>query len=135
MTAADKPRADLASLLDASLAAHRAGVRLHVSLHGDDALAALMTWGLQHGLAMEQSTGTGHHPRGEQRWTMVRAICGDDTIATAHSTPEVTEHRPVAPPSTCTATGGVLYGDDVRCALAAGHDGGHLSHQGGELRW
>lgn len=80
----------LDSLFDAALDAHHAGVRLHLSLHGDEAVAALRAWGETLEIELDSSDCTGFHPRGEQRWTMVRAICGDDTIATAHSTPIVT---------------------------------------------
>lgn len=83
--------ASIMALLDAALAAHRAGARLHLSLHGDDAVRVLTEWVAGRGVRIEHTSGVGSHPRGEMRWTMVRVSHDGIDIATAHSTPVVIE--------------------------------------------
>lgn len=81
----------IAKLLDRAFDAYASGTRVNVTLHGDDAVAALRAWAEARGLDTDDSDCTSAHPRGEQRWTMVSASFDDYTIATAHSTGIVTE--------------------------------------------
>lgn len=83
--------ASIMALLDATLAAHRAGAPLHLSLHGDDAVRVLTEWVAGRGVRIEHTSSVGSHPRGEQRWTMVRVSHDGDNFVTAHSTPVVIE--------------------------------------------
>lgn len=90
------------ALLDAALTAHRSGTRLQISLHGEEMLSAVAIWADARGLTVDTSSCIGSHPSGEQRWTMVRVLAGEDNIVTAHSAPVVTA-SPGATSGTLTA--------------------------------